>query len=248
MFRRGWLALLLLFASSRALGQGGPPFITDDPGTPGSGHWENIVASTLERNRAQSLFEAPLLDFNYGLGDRVQLKYEVPFLVLDEQGDGPVGGIGDSLVGVKWRFLDGRKYCVAMSVYPQLEFNNPTNSGERGLVESRTDFLVPLEAGTTFGKLEVAVELGYGFVQHAADKWVYGVVAAYPLANKIECGAEIHGEVDQDFHNNLPVFNVGTRWEMSNHLTLLASVGRSFRSAPEDAPTLLAYLGLQFNF
>jgi hypothetical protein len=72
-------ALLLglwLAASALAAAQGGPPLRTDDPGTPGNENWEVNVGVTTELRSTQREFEAPNLDINYGLGDRIQLKYE----------------------------------------------------------------------------------------------------------------------------------------------------------------------------
>jgi hypothetical protein len=43
--RRASLALACLFADILTVhAQGGPPMITDDPGTPGNGQWEINVA------------------------------------------------------------------------------------------------------------------------------------------------------------------------------------------------------------
>jgi len=61
-----------------AQGQGGPPMVTDDPGTPGGGHWEINLAWTGEHSSGETTQDAPLLDLNYGVGDRLQVKYEVP--------------------------------------------------------------------------------------------------------------------------------------------------------------------------
>lgn len=86
--------------------QGGPPLITDDPGTPGDGRWEINIAFTVEKRKTERSYESPILDINYGLGERIQLKYEVPRLVLDEHGERTKNGLGSSLIGVKWRFFD----------------------------------------------------------------------------------------------------------------------------------------------
>ena len=100
----GILPVLLIV--DRAFGQGGPPLITDDPGTPGAGKWEVIFALTLEKTGQHWLTEVPVIDINYGLGERIQLKYEISGLIADEPGSGPQGGLSNSLVGFKWRFLD----------------------------------------------------------------------------------------------------------------------------------------------
>jgi len=40
-----WIALLLGW-TAQVLAQGGPPLLTDDPGTPGHRNWEINIAST----------------------------------------------------------------------------------------------------------------------------------------------------------------------------------------------------------
>ena len=54
--------------TSVAFGQGGPPLLTDDPGTPGNRNWEINFASMLVFIREQRYVQAPLLDVNCGLG------------------------------------------------------------------------------------------------------------------------------------------------------------------------------------
>ena len=97
--------------------QGGPPFRTDDPDTPGNRHWEINIGVIGERNPGGGDYDVPNIDLNYGLGDRLQLKYEVPIAVhetrpqpataTDPATSGSViGGLGESLMGVKWRFYE----------------------------------------------------------------------------------------------------------------------------------------------
>jgi hypothetical protein len=123
-----WI-VLLLGCTAQVFAQGGPPLLTDDPGTPGNRNWEINIASTHFRSPGEREIEAPLLDINYGLGDRIQLKYEVPYL-FDSDGDAPYrSAVGNSLIGVKWRFFqrsDEKGWNI--STYPQLEMNNPFNS------------------------------------------------------------------------------------------------------------------------
>src|SRR6187455_3167995 len=80
--------------------QGGPPMITDDPGTPGDGHWEINVAFTTEHSPDERIAEMPLVDLNYGIGERLQLKYEVAWLRLEDD-SGRHDGFSNSLAGVK---------------------------------------------------------------------------------------------------------------------------------------------------
>ncbi len=70
------LILLLAFSSRGAFAQGGPPMVTDDPGTPGSGNWEINIAALGAFSSSQQLIQTPYFDINYGLGERLQLKVE----------------------------------------------------------------------------------------------------------------------------------------------------------------------------
>ncbi len=116
-----WVVALLLGAcvlpARLTWAQGGPPFRTDDPDTPGNRHWEINFGFTGDRNPGTGAYQLPDFDINYGLGDRIQLKYELP-IALNETRAQParlgspsvdaavIGGLGESLLGIKWRFYE----------------------------------------------------------------------------------------------------------------------------------------------
>jgi hypothetical protein len=192
--------------------------------------------------------EAPLLDINYGVGERIQLKFELPWLILNEGEDGTKSGLGNSLVGVKWRFVDEDRQGVAVSVYPQLQFNNPTTSVRRGLVEEGAQLLLPVQVARRVGAIEINAEVGYGLVQNRSDEWIYGVAFGYSASERFELLWEVHGAALRDFSEDSLLFNVGTRWKLNNKLVVLGSVGRGFRDSPGGAHAFIAYMGIQFNF
>ncbi len=93
-----------------------------------------------------------------GLGDRIQLKVEIPWLVLDS-GGATVGGLGNALLGVKYRFMDESVSGVSVAVYPQVEIGLLDSSVEKGLVESGTGAIFPIIAQRSFGRVSADVEL-----------------------------------------------------------------------------------------
>src|SRR4051812_32549045 len=109
------VALMLTFGANRLTAQGGPPMITDDPATVGNGNWEINLLPSIERTRAGRAYEAPNIDINYGVGKRIQLKFEVPFVVQQDAGSAARSGFGNSNVGVRYRFIDEAKYGFSMS-------------------------------------------------------------------------------------------------------------------------------------
>jgi hypothetical protein len=112
------IAVVALFlAAGAARGQGGPPFRTDDPDTPGNKHWEINFGWVGDRNPAAGAYQVPDVDINYGLGERIQLKYEIPIAIEETRsqpaaGGQPavagqvIGGLGESQPGIKWRFYE----------------------------------------------------------------------------------------------------------------------------------------------
>ena len=225
----------------------GPPLITDDPDTPGDKHWEINVAFVLDKTATDAALETPLLDLNYGVGDNIQLKCEVPLLIQHEKGIGTQGGMGNSLVGVKWRFIDEGKFGANMSTYPQLELNPPTSSTDRGLVDKGKNLLLPVEVSKKFGPFWVGGELGYTVRQYSGNDWFYGFIAGYEVLENLTIVGEIHGGVTQEFKSEENVFNIGTQWDFSKKYGLLASAGRSLSRATSEEPNLLLYLGLQIR-
>src|SRR6516162_8428856 len=105
-----------------ALAQGGPPLLTDDPGTPGNGRTELNLAVTAEKFRTEAQYNTPLLDFNYGIGDRMQVKLEIPWLISTTTSHPTESGLGEIIGGFKWRYLDENRSGVDASVYPQVNY------------------------------------------------------------------------------------------------------------------------------
>lgn len=58
------LAVAALLSGEAAWAAGGPPMITDDPGTPGSGNWEINLAAVTSHTAGQTDYQLPLADFN----------------------------------------------------------------------------------------------------------------------------------------------------------------------------------------
>jgi hypothetical protein len=76
--------------------------------TPGDGEWEINLAALGDRTRAGRWdVSLPDADINFGWGDRIQLKVDVPWTFVREPGEGWESDLGTGSVGVKWRFVDG---------------------------------------------------------------------------------------------------------------------------------------------
>jgi hypothetical protein len=247
--RKKLLAALLLVCAFAALafGEGGPPLIGDDPGTPGNGKYEiNISYPYLQTEKAITM-DTPYIDANYGLGDHIELSYQGGLLIAKKNGQDWQSGYDASLLGFKWRFLDEEKTCVDMSVYPQLGFNTTSAFAKAGLTESGTSFFLPMEIAKTYGKLELDAEAGYQFYEHDRGQWAGGPIVGYVLNDRVELLAESRFVFDQTFRTNDLILDVGTRISLIEHLQFLFAIGRGVRNE-DDSPHLYLYAGLGFTF
>ena len=240
----------LLGAAQRS--HAGPPMITDDPGTPRAGVWEENIALTLTWTRHQAIWQTPVFDNNYNITDNFQLNYTLPFLIVDNDGGrGPVGGIGASSIGFKYRFLDQEKdggRGFSMSTAPAFNFNNPTHSVRRHLIADGSSAFLPIQFNKAMGKVDVFGEVGYLAVQFGPDEWSYGLGIDWHATDKCELLAEIHYVSDTSFRVNDPVINFGTVIALSDKTNLLFSFGRSLRDDGNSFERLVLYAGLQFHF
>jgi hypothetical protein len=64
---------------------GSPPLTIDDPATPGCNNWEINLVLDGDISKDEKNFDLPVLDLNYGIGDNLQVKFEIPNVVLNSQ-------------------------------------------------------------------------------------------------------------------------------------------------------------------
>jgi hypothetical protein len=231
-------------ASTSVQAQGGPPLLTDDPGTPGNHNWEINIAGTVDQHPDGASYGVPQLDMNYGLGDRIQLNYQIPYLLADSSAGPLQSGLGNSFAGVKWRFYENQKTGWDVSTYPHLEFNNPTHSVRNGLVARGSNFLLPVEVTKNIGPLELNIEAGYWFSQHLSGGNILGFAAGQQTTKKLELLGEIYHIADVSGDHD-DTFDFGGRYEFHHGLLFLFMAGRSFRGAESGQSQFIGYFGLQ---
>jgi len=240
---------IVLAVPCSARGQGGPPMITDDPGTPGNGNWEINIAWTFEHAGSATVHEAPLLDIAYGVGDRVQLKYEVPWIVSDDSGDGSRDGLGNSNFGVKWRFFDAGADGWRISTFPQVEFRNPgSDSVERGLAEAGTTVLLPFQFERASSLLSVNFDVGHVWHSEGDGEWYGGIVIGHEASERLEWMAELHADASARIERSALTLNIGARWAATKHGTLLLSVGRNLHNHLSEHEAVVGYVGWQLAY
>ncbi|ENZ76760.1 hypothetical protein OR214_03499 [Ralstonia pickettii OR214] len=242
-----WLALIASAAiAGPALAQGGPPMVTDDPETPGDGHWEVNLGAIATRTHGRLEVAAPDADINYGWGDHIQLKADIPWTFVRDDGQRWKSGLGTGNFGVKWRFIDQEQAGFSVSTYPQYSHSMLDGSTRRGIASDGHEFFLPLELATDVGGFGVSTEVGRNFVSGGGDsQWIAGIVAGHACGEGRECIAEVRRTQAPGVHHTL--LNLGMHWKINDTYTLLGAVGREFGAPAEDGQQLLVYLGLQIT-
>jgi hypothetical protein len=243
------LALLAAVGLPRLAAQGGPPMITDDPGTPGDKQWEINLGWTTERVAGSTLYGLPLLDANYGIGDRVEVTFETPWAVLRDDA-GSRSGPGNSLFGAKWRFYDAGEHGWQASVYPQLTFLDPgSHSDRRGLADPATTLLLPFEVEKDLGPVSMNFDFGHIFSSKAGeDSWMGGIIFGREIVKGWELDAETHVNASNRLDRAEWIVNAGSRIDLSEHVTLMVALGRDLGNQLGPKASLLSYVGLQLRF
>jgi hypothetical protein len=238
------ILLVPLCNPSTLKAQGGPPYYTNDPGTPGSRNWEINLGYMPFLYSTQSTVHTPDVDINYGVGDRIQLTLETAWLRV-RNGTQPLKyGLEQDQLGFKWRFYDHKSFAI--SLFPQLSVNNPDHSVQRGITPPGASLILPLEFTKKLGPIEVNWELGYNAVHLGPDGWIAGFVAGRDVSKKLELDAEFYQLATFDHSQNQLTVDAGARYKLRPPFILLLMAGRSVEAASKGQPYFIGYFGMQF--
>jgi len=200
------------------------------------------LANIGARTREGRLIEVLDANIYYGGGDQVQLKFDTPWHAAQRNPEW-TSGLGTTLLGVKWRFLENEPAGWTASVYPQLGINLDPTSALHGLVDPRRSLLMPVESATHLGPVDVNVEVGRNLVPQGANEWVAGLILAHSFAPDWECMFETRARVSQEGTETL--INLGSRREISKGLTLLGAAAREIGAPSAGRVDMMYYLGIQ---
>ncbi|MBC7396513.1 MAG: hypothetical protein H7333_03640, partial [Bdellovibrionales bacterium] len=217
----------------------------DDPGTPGCNHWEINVVMSGNLSLTGKKYELPLLDINYGIGDNIQLKYEVPNLSSQGQGE-TVSIVGSSKLGLKYLFFDSEEDAVEFALYPQFEFITPNSkAAERGLESPGNIISLPLLMSKRIGKvaagdlmLTTNLEYNYSTKADTANSLVVLAGIGMPLTSKLSIMGELSTEQalsknSEDVREQMVKANLGFIFKAFKQVSLFGSIGESLVSSDQ---------------
>jgi hypothetical protein len=223
----------------------GPPYLTNDPGTPGNDNWEINLASMQSIERGQASYQVPQIDLNFGLGDRIQLSYEIPYVVQTSTGQPQASGWSNAYPGVKWRFLDQGEGGWQAAVFPQLETAGSAPARRDGIAVDGPRLLLPLEVAKTIGPLNFNFEAGYFLPWHRPEERILGGVAGRPVTPRLELDAELYNDHVMGTSPNITTLDFGGRYKLQRGFILLFMAGRGLGGDSNGQVQFMGYLGVQ---
>jgi hypothetical protein len=109
----------------------GPPFLTDDPEPVEYKHGELYISSIYTDTKDGKTGTLPHVEFNYGVIPDMQLHLLIP-LAFSHPNGGPTSyGIGDTELGVKYRFIHETDNIPQVGIFPLLHI--PTGTATEAL-------------------------------------------------------------------------------------------------------------------
>ena len=211
---------------------GSPPMVTDDTETPGPNNWEINLTFDGDLAGSERRFETPLFDVNSGVGDKLQFKYEVPY-VFDRRAEPTLGGgstivsahgFGDSNFGVKYRFYDNNDTGLSFAIYPQVEFRTPW--GSKAVSDGETVFVLPIILTKEFEHASITANAIVEAHPGGERRYFASFGVGKRLTDHVALLTEIVGTNLNATDEKHVLFNVGLRRKISETQAISGAVGR----------------------
>lgn len=192
---------------------------------------------------------------NVGLRDTLEVNIQGTLAVVDPPEAGARGGVGDTVLGVKYRFLDEAPPWPAL--LGRLTARLPTGDEARGLGVDGVDVGLLLAASRTLGSIILTANVGYTITTGDTDADVVLLAASveWTPGSAWRLVGEIVGEVaagrDAD---DTAVVRVGVTWDvfeageapgLLRKATLDGAIGVGLTAA---SPDVVATIGFTLVF
>ncbi len=104
------------------------------------------------------MFSAPL-GYTRGLTDTIDVFAEIGYVSVDPDGASKEGGMGNSVIGMKWRFYENEKSKTSLAIKPEIALPVSASSEAKGLGNGETSYALTaiLSQELSFGAVHVNV-------------------------------------------------------------------------------------------
>lgn len=208
---------------------GSPPLQSDDTETPGARNLEVNLGAHGAFAGGDHRFEGPTVELNYGVGDTLQVGYGVPYVIEREAGGGAGGGavnargVGDSTVGLKYRFYDNRDTGVSFAIAPELAFRTP--GGNHQVSEGTTVTILPFIMTREFAHASITANGGAEFA-HGTQRYFGSFAVGWRASDTVALLGEVAGNDLNAADDKRVLLQAGVRRKLSGSQSLSAALGR----------------------
>ncbi len=237
------LAALLMLTTLPAWA--GPPFLTDDPEPVDLNHFEFYEFQTLDRFSGNVMVQAPAVEFNWGALPDVQLHVIASLNYFSPISGPSAYGLGDTELGVKFRFVKEGDNDFQMGIFPLAEVS--TGNSAQGLGNGLTWYKLPLwiqkswGPWTTYGGGGYALNAAAGMRNYPFGGWLL----QRDLSDQLTLGGELFAQgSDTTADQGFLLVNIGGQFNFSKDFSLLFSGGHSIVGDDQT----VGYLGLYWTW
>ena len=209
---------------------GSPPLQTDDTETPGPKSLEVSLIMQGEAGTGEHRIGLPIVELNYGLGDSLQFNYAIPYVFVKQAALGATAqesitanGVGDSNLGLKYRFYDNTDTGVSFAIAPEVQFRTP--GANRRVSEVRTTTVLPILMTREFAHESFTANAGVRL--SAGQQRYFGSFAVGKrLSNNVALLGEIVGNDLNAADEKRVLLNFGLRRKISGTQSISGALGR----------------------
>lgn len=244
------LAFILLQGVITAV-HAGPPFITDDADPTDYDSFQTILFASGYNATHTALWYGPAFEGDLGILPNLEFHTIVPIAESIRDPGGDAVGLGDTLIGLKWRFVTETDYIPEIAIVP--DWILPTGNPDRQLGNGRSWTSLPIWVEKHFGPWTTYGGGGYIF-NSAKGQTNYrfgGLLIQRDLSEKMTLGVEIYAQGSSSTQHVTPfedagpvtLINTGGYYNITSSQSFLFSIGHSIAGAKQ----WVGYLGYQWN-
>jgi hypothetical protein len=241
-WRRWTVAAVLVVALGPIPAWAGRPLDTEDTGTLEPGNAELELSGDFARNPEDRTWFAKGV-FALGVLPRLEVRVESMLLSIEPDEGRGQGGIGDSLLGVKYRLLDEGDAIPA--VLGALTVRLPTGDEDRGLGAEEVDVGLLAVVSKAFGPVTLTWNGGYTFVTHDRNLefWTLAAAAEYRATAVWSLLGEVVSTLPSQQGPDTVILRAGTTYAIHPRVRLDTAVGFG---VTRQSPDVLVTFGVTF--
>jgi hypothetical protein len=192
------------------------------------GHLELYLFSAGQRLPGGNTGIGPAVEFNFGMLPDTQFHVIVPYAYNQPKGTPAQDGLGDTEVGIKYRFLHETDTLPQVGIFPMVEL--PTGKVDKGLGSGHTQVFLPIWGQKSWGPWTTYG--GYGWIRNPGDgnrDWSYaGWLVQRDFGEKLTLGVEAYRNTAMTIGGLASTgFNAGGQLNLSEKHHILFSAGRN---------------------